>query len=154
MKRVKLKTSRRNFIKTGIFNTATLGLGLAHGGVPIKRKISQTAKSLRILILGGTAFTGPHLIKYALKRGHEVSIFNRGKTKPTVHKELFAEVEKLIGDRNDNLEVLKALLPYYQNKIKCVYIDPPYNTGNESWEYNDNVNSPKIKKWIGKVVDS
>ena len=105
---MKLKTSRRNFIKTGIFNTAALGLGLAHGGVPIKRKISQTAKSLRILILGGTAFTGPHLIKYALKRGHEVSIFNRGKTKPTVHKELFDEVEKLIGDRNDNLEVLKG----------------------------------------------
>lgn len=52
----------------------------------------------------------------------------------------------------DNLEALKALLPYYRNKIKCVYIDPPYNTGNENWIYNDNVNSPKIQKWIGKVV--
>ena len=52
----------------------------------------------------------------------------------------------------DNLEALKTLLPYYQNKIKCIYIDPPYNTGNENWVYNDNVNSPKIQKWLGKVV--
>ena len=52
----------------------------------------------------------------------------------------------------DNLEALKALMPYYQGKIKCIYIDPPYNTGNEGWVYNDKVNSPKIKKWLGKVV--
>lgn len=52
----------------------------------------------------------------------------------------------------DNLEALKALLPEYEGKIKCIYIDPPYNTGNESWVYNDNVNDPKIKKWLGKVV--
>ena len=52
----------------------------------------------------------------------------------------------------DNLEGLKALLPYYEGKIKCIYIDPPYNTGNEGWVYNDNVNDPKIKKWLGKVV--
>jgi adenine-specific DNA-methyltransferase len=52
----------------------------------------------------------------------------------------------------DNLEALKALMPYYGGRIKCTYIDPPYNTGNEKWIYNDNVNSPKIKKWLGKVV--
>lgn len=52
----------------------------------------------------------------------------------------------------DNLEALKALMPYYYGKVKCVYIDPPYNTGNEGWVYNDKVNSPKIKKWLGKVV--
>ncbi len=52
----------------------------------------------------------------------------------------------------DNLEVLKALMPYYGGKIKCIYIDPPYNTGNEGWVYNDKVNSPKIKQWLGKVV--
>ena len=52
----------------------------------------------------------------------------------------------------DNLEALKSLLPEYEGKIKCVYIDPPYNTGNESWVYNDNVNHPKIKKWLGEVV--
>lgn len=52
----------------------------------------------------------------------------------------------------DNLEALKAIMPYYVGKIKCIYIDPPYNTGNENWVYNDKVNSPKIKKWLGKVV--
>lgn len=52
----------------------------------------------------------------------------------------------------DNLEGLKALLPYYEGKVKCIYIDPPYNTGNEGWVYNDNVNDPKMKKWLGKVV--
>jgi adenine specific DNA methylase Mod len=54
----------------------------------------------------------------------------------------------------DNLEALKALMPYYQGRVKCIYIDPPYNTGNEGWVYNDKVNSPKIKKWLGKVVGS
>ena len=52
----------------------------------------------------------------------------------------------------DNLEALKALLPEYEGKIKCIYIDPPYNTGNEGWIYNDNVNDPKIKKWLHSVV--
>jgi adenine-specific DNA-methyltransferase len=52
----------------------------------------------------------------------------------------------------DNLEALKALLPEYEGRIKCIYIDPPYNTGNENWVYNDNLNDPKIKKWLGKVV--
>jgi len=54
----------------------------------------------------------------------------------------------------DNLIALKALLPYYAGKVKCIYIDPPYNTGNEKWVYNDNVNSPEIRKWLGKVVGS
>jgi DNA modification methylase len=52
----------------------------------------------------------------------------------------------------DNLLALKALLPYYAGKVKCIYIDPPYNTGNENWIYNDAVNSPEIRKWLGKVV--
>ncbi|WP_337942603.1 site-specific DNA-methyltransferase [Ruthenibacterium lactatiformans] len=54
--------------------------------------------------------------------------------------------------RGDNLEALKALLPRYEGRIKCIYIDPPYNTGEEGWVYNDNVNDPKIKKWLGAVV--
>jgi len=53
----------------------------------------------------------------------------------------------------DNLKALKALLPLYAGKIKCIYIDPPYNTGNEKWVYNDNVNSPMMQEWLGKVVD-
>ncbi len=52
----------------------------------------------------------------------------------------------------DNLLALKALLPYYAGQVKCIYIDPPYNTGNEGWVYNDNVNSPEMKAWLGKVV--
>lgn len=56
--------------------------------------------------------------------------------------------------QGDNLHALKALLPYYAGKVKCIYIDPPYNTGNESWIYNDNVNSPEIKQWINQVVGS
>ena len=61
------------------------------------------------------------------------------------------------GDGNlivqgDNLVALKALLPYYAGQVKCIYIDPPYNTGNEGWAYNDNVNSPVIREWLGKVV--
>jgi adenine-specific DNA-methyltransferase len=54
--------------------------------------------------------------------------------------------------QGDNLEALKALLPYYAGQVKCIYIDPPYNTGNENWIYNDNVSSPEIKEWLGKVV--
>jgi len=53
----------------------------------------------------------------------------------------------------DNLKVLKALLPTYAGKVECIYIDPPYNTGNERWVYNDNVNSPMMQEWLGKVVD-
>lgn len=64
------------------------------------------------------------------------------------------------GDRNtgnllihgDNLVALKALLPYYAGKVKCIYIDPPYNTGNENWVYNDNVNAPEIREWLNKAV--
>ena len=52
----------------------------------------------------------------------------------------------------DNLHALKALLPRYAGKVKCIYIDPPYNTGNEGWVYNDNVNAPEIKKWLGETV--
>ena len=52
----------------------------------------------------------------------------------------------------DNLLALKALLPYYAGQVKCIYIDPPYNTGNENWVYNDNVSSPEMKKWLGRVV--
>ena len=52
----------------------------------------------------------------------------------------------------DNLVALKALLPYYAGQVKCIYIDPPYNTGNEGWVYNDNVNSPIIKEWLGRAV--
>jgi adenine-specific DNA-methyltransferase len=68
--------------------------------------------------------------------------FNRTEDEGGVNKIIFG----------DNLEALKALLPEYQGRIKCIYIDPPYNTGNENWVYNDNVNSPVIRRWLGQVV--
>src|SRR3990167_2910573 len=61
------------------------------------------------------------------------------------------DAENLIIE-GDNLLALKALLPQYQGKVKCIYIDPPYNTGNENWVYSDNVSSPTIKEWVGQVV--
>ncbi|MHB8091694.1 MAG: site-specific DNA-methyltransferase [Syntrophales bacterium] len=54
--------------------------------------------------------------------------------------------------QGDNLIALKALLPYYAGQVKCIYIDPPYNTGNEGWVYNDNVNSPEMREWLGRAV--
>ena len=54
--------------------------------------------------------------------------------------------------QGDNLHALKALLPRYAGQVKCIYIDPPYNMGNEGWAYNDNVNSLEIRKWLGSVV--
>jgi DNA modification methylase len=79
----------------------------------------------------------------------------------TVPFHLLKDVPELsVGDpgtgnlivQGDNLLALKALLPYYAGQVKCIYIDPPYNTGNEGWVYNDNVNSPLIKQWLGKTV--
>ena len=64
---------------------------------------------------------------------------------PNLHDNLIVE--------GDNLAALKALLPTYHGKIKCIYIDPPYNTGNEGWAYNDNVNSPMMREWLGKTVE-
>ena len=61
------------------------------------------------------------------------------------------DAENLLVE-GDNLEALKALLPRYRGQVKCIYIDPPYNTGNEGWVYNDNVNNPRIRKWLGNVV--
>lgn len=69
---------------------------------------------------------------------------NGSKTKDTTSE------NKII--HGDNLEALKSLLPEYEGQIDCIYIDPPYNTGEESWVYNDNVSDPKLKKWLGQVV--
>ena len=59
--------------------------------------------------------------------------------------------ENLIVE-GDNLHALRALLPYYAGRVRCIYIDPPYNTGNEGWAYNDNVNSPEMRAWLGETV--
>lgn len=69
---------------------------------------SQAPRSLNILILGGTSFLGPHQVRYALERGHKVSIFTRGRTEPQLFQDAFQRVEHLTGDRADNLEALKG----------------------------------------------
>lgn len=84
-------------------------------------------------------------------------IVNHDKELP--YRVLKANPQLSVGDKSenliiqgDNLEALKSLMPTYYNRIKCVYIDPPYNTGNEGWKYNDKVNSPQIKAWLNDVV--
>lgn len=67
------------------------------------------------------------------------------------------EDDSLVGTGNkiihgDNLAALKSLLPEYEGQVDCIYIDPPYNTGNEKWRYNDNVNDPHLLRWLGEVV--
>jgi len=96
--------SRRQFLDVTIKATALLPL---FGSLPMAMAKSPV-KKLNILILGGTSFLGPHQIAYAMSRGHSISTFTRGKTKPTIHQELFENVEQLIGDRSDNLEALRG----------------------------------------------
>ena len=78
---------------------------------------------------------------------HELTAVRSKGTSPkaSLHDNLIIE--------GDNLAALKALLPTYHSKVKCIYIDPPYNTGNEGWAYSDRVNSPMMQDWFGKVVD-
>src|SRR6266699_308228 len=94
-----MKTSRRHFIK--LSGTAAGAFTLSIRATTFAEK---SIKPLRILILGGTGFTGPYQVRYALSRGHKVTTLNRGKTHPG---ELPGEVEQLIGDRNGNLNALK-----------------------------------------------
>jgi 2'-hydroxyisoflavone reductase len=103
------RTTRRHFIKT----SAATGLALTTGTTSLFAE--KAVKPLRILILGGTGFTGPYQVRYALSRGHKVTTFNRGKTHPG---ELPAEVEQLVGDRNGKLDALK-------NRQWDVVIDNP-----------------------------
>src|SRR6266436_4642490 len=92
-----MNTTRRHFIKLSVAATAAMSIQNTFA--------EEKVKPLRILILGGTGFTGPFQVKYALSRGHKVTVFNRGKTHPG---ELPKEVEQLIGDRNGHLEALKG----------------------------------------------
>jgi 2'-hydroxyisoflavone reductase len=96
-----MKNTRRHFIKVSAAASATI----AFGGKPDFLRAAETSKPLRILILGGTGFTGPFQIQFALGRGHKITTFNRGKTHPG---ELPKEVEQLVGDRNGQLDALKG----------------------------------------------
>src|SRR5260370_2638376 len=96
-----MKTPRRRFIQL----TAASAGAFVLNARSTKLFAQKSVKPLRILILGGTGFTGPYQVRYALSRGHKVTTFNRGKTHPG---ELPTEVEQLIGDRNGKLDALKG----------------------------------------------
>src|SRR6184192_4066463 len=100
-------TTRRQFIKLSVAATAAMSIQNTFA--------EEKVKPMRILILGGTGFTGPFQVSYALKRGHKITVFNRGKTHPG---ELPKEVEQMVGDRNGHLNALK-------NRQWDVLIDNP-----------------------------
>lgn len=68
--------------------------------------------------------------------------------KKSMPKDGKASLDDNLIIHGDNLHALKALLPKYAGKVKFIYIDPPYNTGNEGWCYNDNLNAPLIREWL------
>ncbi|BAO76714.1 NAD-dependent epimerase/dehydratase family protein [Winogradskyella sp. PG-2] len=110
---MKKLNTRRAFIKKSALASLAipiLGSHLIGCKSEVKKEVESSGSSkteLDILILGGTSFLGPHQIAYALSRGHKVSTFTRGKTKPSVYAELFDRVEQLIGDRENNLKALE-----------------------------------------------
>ncbi len=99
-----MSTTRRNFIQTGVAAMGALGLGGLNPAAAAVKTAKNSSEPMRLLILGGSGFLGPHMVQTALDRGHQVSIFNRGKTNP----HLFPDIEKLKGDRDGDLESLKG----------------------------------------------
>ena len=109
-----MKESRRSFVK----KSALVGLAIPLIGAQVLPPISGLttlkssenlpAEKLRILILGGTSFLGPHQIAYAISRGHSITTFTRGQSQPTVHQALFKQVERRIGDRENDLKALET----------------------------------------------
>ena len=101
-----MATNRRNFLKTTAAAGGALAAGMGVAALPGRAAASrpQVTSPLKILILGGTNFIGPHQVEYALSRGHEVTLFNRGRT----NAHLFPDLEKLVGDRNDDLSALEG----------------------------------------------
>ena len=109
-----MTTSRREFLGTGLAAGAALTLGRpgalrgADGRTLPSVHPERAPHPLNILILGGTSMLGPHIVAYAMGRGHTVTTFTRGRTKPTVHQDLFQHVEQLVGNRDSDLEALKG----------------------------------------------
>jgi len=98
-----MSTTRRAFLKLSAMAGGGIGLSMIPGISPLAA--GENPKPLRILILGGTGFTGPFQVRYAINRGHKVTVFNRGRTHPG---ELPKEAEQLLGDRNGKLDALKG----------------------------------------------
>ena len=100
-----MNTTRREFIKSAVVSGAALSVGaMTPLTARAEDKPKPAGKKMKTLFLGGTGFLGPHTVRAALARGHEMTLFNRGKT----HPELFPNVEKLVGDRYSDLEALKG----------------------------------------------
>lgn len=113
-----MSPTRRDFVRTSLVAGGSLAFGAKAAaaipagpfseqptsGLPVER----ARRSLKLLILGGTSFLGPYQVHRALERGHEVTIFTRGRTEPTIHTEDFQRVEHLVGDREDNLTALEG----------------------------------------------
>ncbi len=99
-----MTTSRRDFVQLSILAGGAVGLGLAKKAVAEVSGPGTASEKLKIHVLGGTGLIGPPMVEYAIARGHEVTLFNRGKT----NVELFPDLEKLKGDRNDDLSAIEA----------------------------------------------
>ncbi len=105
------KQTRRDFVTSSVRTGGALGVLGAFGPLtcaPADEGGADSPGSQRILILGGTRFIGPYQVKYALDRGHEVSIFTRGRTEPPFFHDYFERVEHLIGDRDNDLSALEG----------------------------------------------
>jgi 2'-hydroxyisoflavone reductase len=99
-----MNNQRRHFLKTGLLGGAAVAAGCTPAAAPEQVAAPQTTKPLKILVLGGTGFIGPHMVREALRRGHEVSLFNRGRT----NNELFPDLTLYKGDRNNGLQSLEG----------------------------------------------
>ncbi len=131
-----MPTDRRDFLRLSAAAGGAIGLGLTPQGLraasrgagrfdgagSADRADRPPRRALRILILGGTGFIGPHMVRYALERGHEVTVFNRGRS----NTDLFPDVENLIGDRNDDVSALAG-------RTWDVCMDNNASTGRAPW---------------------
>ena len=99
-----MKSDRRRFLKASLLGGAAVAAGCTPEVDTEQAKTSEPFRPLRILVLGGTGFIGPHMVREALRRGHEVSLFNRGRT----NNELFPDLKLFKGDRNNDLQSLEG----------------------------------------------
>ncbi len=99
-----MTSSRREFVQLSIMAGGAAGLGVTARASTGPATVEKASKKLKILVLGGTGLIGPPMVEYAIARGHEVTLFNRGKTKT----HLFPELEKLRGDRADDLSAIET----------------------------------------------
>jgi 2'-hydroxyisoflavone reductase len=99
-----MNNTRRRFLKTGLLGSAAVAAGCTAEISMDEGSEAEPWRPLRILILGGTGFIGPHMVREALRRGHEVELFNRGRT----DSELFPDLKLLVGDRDNGLVALEG----------------------------------------------